>query len=355
MSLDDLLNIAISHNASDLHLVAGAPPHIRVYGELRPLDLPMLTIQDIEGMLYSILNKLQIEMLEHKRELDFSYSISSLARFRGNAMYERNNLSVVFRSIPLDIPDLRELGLPREVEKLCLLRSGLVLVVGPTGSGKSTTLAAMLDFINQTRNVNIITIEDPIEFIHRNHRSIVRQREVGSDTHSFSSALGHILRHDPDVILIGEMRDIDSISAALTAAETGHLVLSTVHTPTAALTISRIIDMYDIDKREQIRQQLANTIQAIISQRLIPCRRGYGRVLSTELMLSTPAIRNIIREGREYQLYTIIQTCTNMGMHTMDQALAKLYLEGKIEREVAFENCIDRKELERLIQINESF
>lgn len=342
-------------DASDLHLISGASPHIRVHGELIALDLPTLNSNDIENLIYSILTGSQVETLKLERELDFSYIIFSLARFRGNIMYQKGSLAVVFRIIPLVAPKMQELGLPKEVEEFCNFKDGLVLVTGPAGSGKSTTLAAIIDMINNEKKSNIITIEDPIEFLHSHKKSIIRQREVGSDTHSFTQALRYVLRHDPDIILIGEMRDPESVSAALIAAETGHLVFSTLHTPTVPSTIRRIIDIFHTDKRDQVRQQLANSIRAVISQRLIQNINGEGRVLAVELMLSIPSVKNIIREGREHQLYSIIQTNTQMGMRTMDQALANLYLEGKIEREDAFKNCIDNKELERLIRLKGDF
>lgn len=355
ISMEELFHMAVADKASDLHLVTGAPPHIRVNGELVSLDLPILDSHDVESLLYSILTDCQIETLKLERELDFSYTISSLARFRGNTMYERGNLAVVFRIIPLTVPDLKGLGLPQGVEELCDLKDGLVLVTGPAGSGKSTTLAAIIDMINNEKKRNIITIEDPVEFLHSHKKSIIRQREVGYDTHSFSKALRHMLRHDPDIVLIGEMRDLESVSAALTAAETGHLVFSTLHTPTAVSTISRIIDIFNADHRDQIRQQLANSIRAVISQRLIPDIKGEDRELAVELMLGIPSVKNIIREGREHHLYSIIQTNTQIGMQTMDQSIGNLYNEGRIGLEQAFANCIDSKELERIIRFKGDF
>ncbi|MFU0799615.1 MAG: type IV pilus twitching motility protein PilT [Xylanivirga thermophila] len=349
MDINELLELTVNKKASDLHLVAGASPYIRIDGLLIPQDYPLLTPESLEEMLFSILTDEQIYQLKHDLELDFSYSIPSLARFRGNIMYQRGSLAAVFRVVPYDVPDIKKLGLPQAVERLCTLKSGLVLVTGPTGSGKSTTLASMIELMNNSRSLNIVTIEDPIEFLHRHKKSIVRQREVGVDTHSFSEALRHVLRHDPDVILIGEMRDLSSVSVALTAAETGHLVLSTLHTQTAPLTISRIVDIFSHDEREQVRQQLANSLQAVISQKLIPHASGKGRVLAVELMLGCPPVRNLIRDNKEHQLYTVIQTNGAMGMQTMDQSLGKLYVSGKITREDAFENCVDRQELERII------
>jgi len=298
----------------------------------------------------SLIDPVHRQAFEQQWELDISYAIPGVARFRGNIMRQRGSLAAVFRAVPFEVPKLEDLGLPEKVRDLCYLSRGLVLVTGPTGSGKSTTLAAMIDMINRERNLNIVTVEDPIEFLHRHKRSVVKQREVGLDTHSFAAALRHVLRHDPDVILIGEMRDMESISIALTAAETGHLVLSTLHTQTAPLTINRIIDVFQEHSREQIRQQLANNLRGVLSQQLMPTTDGKGRVAAVELMLDTPAIRNMIREGKEHQIYSTIQTGRALGMQTMDQALAELYASGKVSRKEVFERCVDKKEMERLVQ-----
>lgn len=352
VDLDSLFRITVERNASDLHLICGAPPHIRVNGDLIRMDMPNITPDVLKSLLYSILDKHQIESLEKNWELDFAYSLPGISRFRGNVLYQRGTLGAAFRVVPYIIPSIDSLGLPRGVKDLCSLSQGLVLVTGPTGSGKSTTLAAMLDYISNNRRLNILTLEDPIEFLHKHGKSIIAQREVGSDTHSFSTALRHALRHDPDVILIGEMRDLDSISIALTAAETGHLVLSTLHTQNAPLTISRIVDVFNTDRRSYIRQQLSNSLQAIISQQLISRMDGRGRVVSVEFMLNTPAVRNMIREGKEHQLYSVLQTGHALGMQTMDQALFKLYQAGKISRDSALSYCIDRKEMERMLSIS---
>lgn len=353
--MEDLLHMAVISNASDLHLLSGAPPHIRVAGELIALDMPVLAYHDLKDLIYPILTDEQVETLNHDRELDFAYTIPSLAQFRGNIMYERGGIATVFRIIPLIVPDISELGLPDHIGDLCQIRDGLILITGPSGNGKSTTLAAIIDKINAEQNKSIITIEDPIEFVHMNKRSLIRQREVGSDTHSFGEALRYVLRHDPDVIFIGEMRDQESISAALTAAETGHLVLSTLHTSTAPATIDRITQVFNSESREHVRIQLAAIIRAIISQRLIPAVNGDGRVLALEIMLSNPSIRNTIREGRNHQLYSIIQTHIQSGMQTMDQSLANLYIQGQISEDQAFINCIDRIELDKLIGAREDF
>ena len=352
VDLDSLFRITVERNASDLHLICGAPPHIRVNGDLICLEMPRITPDTLKNLLYSILDRYQIESLERNLELDFAYSISGFSRFRGNILYQRGTLGAAFRVVPYDIPSIDSLGLPKGVKNLCSLSQGLVLVTGPTGSGKSTTLAALLDYISNNRRLNILTLEDPIEFLHKHGKSIIAQREVGSDTHSFSTALRHALRHDPDVILIGEMRDLDSISIALTAAETGHLVLSTLHTQNAPLTINRIVDVFNNDRRSYIRQQLSNSLQAIISQQLIRRMDGKGRIVSVEFMLNTPAVRNMIREGKEHQLYSVLQTGHALGMQTMDQALLKLYQSGRISMESALAYCIDRKEMERMLSLS---
>ncbi|MFA5535586.1 MAG: type IV pilus twitching motility protein PilT [Bacillota bacterium] len=347
-SLDFLLQQATHLQASDLHVAVGIPPMIRVQGRLIALDSPPFTPQGMEEFLSPLLNDFQ--QFNEKLELDVSYALPGVARFRGNIMRQRGSLAAVFRIVPFKIPDIDQLGLPAQIKELCYLPRGLVLITGPTGSGKSTTLAAMVDLINRERHVNIVTIEDPIEFLHKHQKSIVKQREVGIDTHSFAHALRHVLRHDPDVILIGEMRDLDSISIALTAAETGHLVFSTLHTQTAPLTISRIIDVFQDQSREQVRQQLSNTLKAVVSQQLLPTQDGAGRVLATEILLDSPAVRNLIREGKEHQLYNTMQTSKSSGMHTMDQALAELYSSGKISGETALEHSVDKVELDRLMQ-----
>ncbi|MFY9279291.1 MAG: type IV pilus twitching motility protein PilT [Caldicoprobacterales bacterium] len=351
IDINSLFKITIERNASDLHLIPGAPPYIRVDGKLEPLDIPIIASETLKNLVYSILTEQQKSILEKELELDFAYSISGVSRFRGNILYQRGTLGAAFRVVPYKIPDIETLELPRGVKDLCSLSQGLVLVTGPTGSGKSTTLAAMIDYINSNRSLNILTLEDPIEFLHKHDKSIICQREVGSDTHSFSKALRHALRHDPDVILIGEMRDLDSISIALTAAETGHLVLSSLHTQNAPLSISRIIDVFNDDKRSYIRQQLSNSLQGIVSQQLIPRKNSTGRVVAVEFMLNTPAVRTLIREGKEHQLYSIIQTGNALGMQTMDQSLFRLYREGKISMENALNFCIDKKEMNRMLAI----
>ena len=348
--LDELLREAVERRGSDLHLVAKMPPVIRISSEMVITDHPVIQPDELEGLIYSALKSEQIDTLHSELELDFSYSLPGIARFRGNIIYQRGTLAAAIRVVPFAIPKLENLGLPQDVSRLCGLPRGLVLVTGPTGSGKSTTLAAMINYINENYAENIVTVEDPIEFLHSHKKSIVRQREIGIDTHSFGMALRQVLRHDPDVIMIGEMRDRESMAIAVTAAETGHLVFSTLHTQTAPLTISRIVDSFPTGEKEQMRQQLSNSLKAVISQQLIPNANGKGRIAAIEYMVDTPAVRNLIREEKEHQLYSAIQTGQKLGMQTMDQALVNLVRSGKITYESAMEYCIDRAELERLIK-----
>ncbi len=348
--LDDLLREAVERGGSDLHIVAKMPPVIRISSDMVQTDHPPVQPSEVYNLICSILTPEQVQTLKRELELDFSYAIPGVARFRGNVIFQRGTLAAAIRVVPFVVPKLENLGLPQDVERLCGLPRGLVLVTGPTGSGKSTTLAAMIDYINEHYALNIVTVEDPIEFLHPHKKSIVRQREIGIDTHSFARALRQVLRHDPDVIMIGEMRDIESMSIAVTAAETGHLVFSTLHTQTAPLTISRIVDSFPTGQKEQIRQQLANSLRAVISQQLIPHASGKGRVLAVEYMIDTPAVRSLIREAKEHQLYSAIQTAQKVGMQTMDQALVNLVRSGKITYESACEYCIDRQELDRLIK-----
>jgi len=349
MDLNEILIQTVKMNGSDLHLAAGIPPVVRVDGELVKLSMPCLMPQDIETLISPLLQPKQRDQLEQDKELDFSYSLPGVSRFRGNIMWQRGSLGVNFRVVAMQVPRLEELGLPGVVRDLAMLPRGLVLVTGPTGSGKSTTLAALINNINEQCSLNIVTVEDPIEYLHSHKKSIVKQREVGTDTHSFAAALRHVLRHDPDVILIGEMRDTESIAIALTAAETGHLVFSTLHTQTAALTVHRIVDVFPEGMRSQIRQQLADSLQGVVSQQLIPRRDGQGRVAAVEVLLTSPAVRNLIREAKEHQLYTVMQTGRGVGMQTMDQALAELCLAGTITRENALERSVDKVELERAL------
>ncbi len=348
-TLEDLLRLTVEKGGSDLHLVAGIQPCIRVNGDLLRQDMPVLQPEDIEVMLFSMMTEEQKQSFLEEWELDLALSVPQCARFRGNIIVQRGTLAAVFRAIPFEVPDLDKLGLPQDVKRLCNLPRGLVLVTGPTGSGKSTTLAAMIKYINERYETNIVTVEDPIEFLHTHIKSTVRQREIGTDTHSFANALRTVLRHDPDTIMIGEMRDPESISIAITAAETGHLVFSTLHTQTAPMTISRIIDSFPEGQKGQIRQQLANSLKAVISQQLIPTVNGKGRVLAVEYMTDTPSVRNLIREEKEHQLYATMQTAQLQGMQTMDQALLKLCREQKISKESVVEYCVDEKEVRRLL------
>lgn len=350
VDMDRLLKETIEKKGSDLHITAGAAPAVRINGELVPMEYPEMAPADINNLLMPILEPYHKKLLEEHWELDFSYSIQGLSRFRGNVMKQRGSLAIAFRVIPYTPPDISGLHLPAAIKDLCYLPRGLVLVTGPTGSGKSTTLAALIELINAHRCVNIVTVEEPIEFMYKHNKSIIKQREVGSDTHSFTEALRRVLRHDPDVILIGEMRDLESVAIALAAAETGHLVFSTLHTQTAPLAIHRIVDIFPEGARNQIRQQLADSIQAVVAQQLIPTADGKSRAAAVEVLLSTPAVRNLIRDGKEYQLYTTMQTSRSMGMQTMDQALANLYHSGKITRKMALMRCVDRVELERQLQ-----
>ena len=348
--MNEILKRTVEMEGSDLHLTVGMAPVVRVYGKLLRMELPVLKPHNIEALVYSILQPGQKEQLEKEWELDFSYSLPGISRFRGNIMWQRGTMAVNFRVVAMNVPDIGDLGLPPAVKDLSQLPRGLVLVTGPTGSGKSTTLASIIKLINEQQCLNIVTIENPIEFLHSHKKSIIKQREVGTDTHSFANALRHVLRHDPDVILVGEMRDMESVAIALTAAETGHLVFSTLHTQTAPLALHRIIDVFPDSVRNQIRQQLADSLQGILAQQLLHRSNGKGRVAAVEVLLSTPAVRNLIREGKEHQLYTAMQTSRSMGMQTMDQALAELFLSGKITRDMALEHCVDRIELERTLR-----
>lgn len=350
LKMAEILTMAAEQQASDVHMVPMDPPMFRINREIVRLDYPDLTPNNIKELLVQIIRPHQVEMLKKDLELDFSYAVPGIARYRGNVMFQRGTLAMAFRIVPFEVPDLEKLGVLPGVRELCFLPRGLVLVTGPTGSGKSTTLAAMINIINRERSLNIVTVEDPIEFLHSHKKSTIKQREVGIDTRSFANALRHVLRHDPDVILIGEMRDLDSISIALTAAETGHLVFSTLHTQTAPLTINRIVDVFAEEQRDQIRQQLTGSLQAVLSQQLIPNARGDGRVLAMEFLKSNTAVKTMIREGKEHQLYSVMQSSHATGMKTMDQTLSELAYSGKISQDEALEKCIDRSEMERLLQ-----
>ena len=348
--VDDLLRMMIDLGGSDLHITVGSPPGIRVRGEIQPVEgARMLLPKDTQEMLLSLLSEEQRRRFETELELDFAYSIPGLSRFRTNIFQQRNSMGAVFRVIPLKIPTLDDLQLPRVCRFLAERPRGMVLVTGPTGSGKSTTLAAMIDHINETRPVHIITMEDPIEFMHKNKKAYVNQREVGEDTHSFTSALKRVLRQDPDVILVGEMRDLETISAALTAAETGHLVLATLHTTGGPETVDRIIDVFPPHQQQQVRMQLSTTLEGVLSQTLLRSTDGKSRVMAMEIMLGIPAISNLIREGKTHQMATIIQGGASMGMQTLDQHLKVLLQGGKVTYEEAIQKAKEPRELAQML------
>jgi twitching motility protein PilT len=348
-NLADFLEAVMFGKGSDLHLTSGLPPMIRVHGELQPIKgYRVLHPQDLQEIVYSFLTQKQREVFEEKLELDVSYSLPGKARFRVNIFKQRDALGTVMRLIPFEIKSLDELGLPPAVREFANLRRGLVLVTGITGSGKSTTLASLLDVINEERHEHIMTVEDPIEFLHQHKNSIVNQREVGADTHTFANALKHVLRQDPDVILVGEMRDLETISTALTAAETGHLVFATLHTQDAPQSVDRVIDVFPPHQQQQIRIQLAGTIAGVVSQQLLPLPGGKGRQVSAEVMVATPAIRNLIREGKTHQIYTSMQAGGKFGMQVMDQHLAELVRKNAITYETALEHSHRVEEFNRL-------
>lgn len=348
--VDDLLRHMIDIGGSDLHITVGSPPGIRVRGEVAPVEGgKVLTPKDTQEMLLSLLSEEQRRRFETELELDFAYSIPGLSRFRTNIFQQRNSMGAVFRVIPLKIPTLEELQLPRVCKFLAERPRGMVLVTGPTGSGKSTTLAAMIDHINATRPVHIITLEDPIEFMHKNKKAYVNQREVGEDTHSFTAALKRVLRQDPDVILVGEMRDLETISAALTAAETGHLVLATLHTTGGPETVDRIIDVFPPHQQQQVRMQLSTTLEGVLSQTLLRSTDGRSRVMAMEIMLGIPAISNLIREGKTHQMATIIQGGAAVGMQTLDQHLKTLLQAGRVTYEEAIQKAKEPRELAQML------
>lgn len=345
-----LLEEVMTNGGSDLHLTAGSPPAIRVNGSLRRLDrYPKLGAEQLRQMIYSILSQKQRERFERDLELDTSYSLPGKARFRVNVYFQRDSIGAAFRLIPFEIKTLEELALPQTIAHLGRIPRGLVLVTGPTGSGKSTTLATLVDMVNSERDSHIMTVEDPIEFLHHHKRALVNQREVGQDTHSFAEALKHVLRQDPDVILVGEMRDLETISTALTAAETGHLVFATLHTQDAPQTVDRIIDVFPPFQQQQVRVQLASTLQGVVTQQLLPRGDGMGRVVACEILVATSAVRNLIREAKIHQIYSAMQAGGRYGMQTMDQALANLVRAGVITLEIALAQCHSAEELHRLV------
>ena len=346
--LSDYLFATIDRSASDLHITAGLPPMVRIHGKVEPLDYPPLTSNVTRDLIYDILSNEQRQRLENEWELDFAYAVPNTARFRVNVYFQRGALGAAFRAIPEEIKSIQELGLPEVVEDLTEKPRGLVLVTGPTGSGKSTSLAAMIDRINETRHEHIMSVEDPIEFLHSHKKCIVNQREVNQDTKSFAQALKHVLRQDPDVILVGEMRDLETISLAITAAETGHLVFGTLHTQDSPQTIDRIIDVFPPYQQHQVRAQLAIALQGIMTQTLIPRKDGQGRVVACEVLVPTPGIRNLIRESKNHQIYSAIQTGGKFGMQTMDAALVELVRRAVITEAEAERHSNNTDELRRL-------
>ena len=350
MSIDDLLRIVVEREASDLHLKADSPPVLRINGELAPYGDPLgLTPEEIREAFEHVTTEQQREDFARELELDFAYSVPGLARFRVNAALQRGTISLAFRQVYWRIPTIEELGLPEVCKVLALKPQGLILVTGPTGCGKSTTLAAMIDYLNERKRRRVVTIEDPVEYIFKDNKCFITQRELGTDTRSFATALKHALRQDPDVILVGEMRDLETIATALTAAETGHLMLSTLHTPSAPQAIDRVIDVFPPHQQHQIRVQLSTTLEAALYQALIPRADGNGLVVAVEVMMATPAIRNLIREEKTYQIPNVIQTGSQYGMRSLNQALRDLYQKGLITQEEALTRSNNPEELRELI------
>jgi twitching motility protein PilT len=352
MALDfaAVLTRMVELKASDVHLTPGAAPALRVRGRIQPMDgYPALTPQDTREVVYSILNDAQRKAFENNLQLDLAYAIPKVGRYRVNCFFQRGSIAAAFRHIPHEIQGLESLGLPQVLEEFCRKPRGFVLVTGPTGSGKSTSLASMVDLINAEREEHILTIEDPIEFLHRHKKCIVNQREIGADAVDFAGALKSALREDPDVILVGEMRDLETISTALTAAETGHLVFATLHTQSTAQTVDRIIDVFPPHQQQQVRMQLSIALQGIVTQQLLPTADGSSRVVACEILVPTPAIRNLIREGKTHQIYSALQTSGAVGMQTMDAHLAQLVRMGKISASMAEKRAAIPEELKRLL------
>ncbi len=348
MEIRDLLISCIEKGASDLHITEKEPPILRLDGKLQRTNAEVLNKQDLKKMIYAILTNPQKEMLEKDLELDFSLALTGLDRFRVNVHLQKGSVEAAFRRIPLEIPTIEGLGLPQIIAELARKSNGLVLITGPTGMGKTTTMATMINLINNERECLVLCIEDPIEFIYTNNKSIIKQREVYSDTRSFAEALKHALRQDPNVIVVGEMRDLETISTALTAAETGHLVLATLHTPDAPQTIERIIDVFPPHQQQQVKLQLADCLQGVVSQLLLPHASGKGRVLATEVMIATAGIRNLIREQEIEQIPTLMQTGSQYGMRTMDKSLKELTQQGLISLDVALSKVKDSEEFKQL-------
>lgn len=348
LDIKELLRYAVNKGASDVHLTAKSPPIVRIDGKLEATTWEVLTPEETKRIIYSLLNDRQKQQFEEELELDFSFTVPSLSRFRVNVHMQRSSVEAAMRVVPSHIPTLAELGLPPIVAEFARKPNGLVLITGPTGVGKTTTLAAMVDLINTEKQYLIVSIEDPIEHVHHNKRSVIKQREVFADTHSFASALKHVLRQDPNVVVVGEMRDLETIATALTAAETGHLVLATLHTPDAVQTIDRIIDVFPPHQQQQIRIQLGATLQAVVSQQLLPTVRGRGRVVACEVMVVTSAVRNLIRERETEQMPTLIQTGSSFGMQSMDRSLKDLYRRGIVSLEAVRDRVKDMEEFNSL-------
>ncbi len=346
LHIDDLLRYAVSVGASDLHLTSHMPALIRLNGAIRPIEgCPRLEHETIREMIFGVLSQVHREKFEAEKELDTSHSIPNVGRFRVNVFQQRGTVAAALRAIPHDIPEFSTLGIPESVRQFADMRQGFVLVTGPTGSGKSTTLASLIDIINRSKPLHIVTVEDPIEFLHNHKRSLVNQREVGSDTLSFSEALRRVLREDPDVILVGEMRDLETTQMALTAAETGHLVFGTLHTQDAPQTIDRVIDIFPTSQQSQVRAMLSGALQGVVTQQLVPTADASGRLAAAEVMICTAAIRNLIRTEKTHQIYSLMQTGGQFGMQTMDQGLARLVREKKISESVAFDRCRNEEDL----------
>ena len=347
--LTDLLLYVLEFGCSDLHLTAGAHPTVRSSGQLVPLDeFPVMLPETLQKTMYAIMSGKQREVFEDSLELDFAYSLPGQARFRVNVYRQRESVGAAFRLIPHDIKPLETLGVPESVAELAMLQRGLVLVTGPTGSGKSTTMAALIDRANRLRSDHVMTIEDPIEFLHSHKRCLVNQRELGTDTWSFKNALKHVLRQDPDIILVGELRDLETIELALTAAETGHLVMATLHTQDAAQTVDRVIDVFPPSQQQQVRVQLAGALQGVVCQQLVKTADGRGRAVAVEVMTATPAVRNLIRDGKTHQVYSALQSGAAHGMQTMDAHLALLVRTGRVSFEAALAGCHHVEEFRRL-------
>jgi twitching motility protein PilT len=349
--INELLQRVVELGGSDLHMTAGIHPSVRVHGDIKPLtEFDVLNGSEIRRMIYAILTQKQREKFENDLELDTSHSVPGVGRFRVNVFLQRDAMGAVMRAIPYEIVPLQQLGLPESVTQFAHLPRGLVLVTGPTGSGKSTTLASLVDIINSDKACHIMTVEDPIEFLHNHKMAVVNQREVGEDTQSFANALKHVLRQDPDVILVGEMRDLETISTALTAAETGHLVFATLHTQDAPQSVDRVIDVFPAHQQQQIRVQLAAALQGVVTQQLVPRADGRGRAVASEVLVATAAVRNLIREGKTHQIYSAMQAGGRYGMQTMDQSLAALVRSGQVSLDVAVERCANEDDLRRLVK-----